>query len=71
MTASIRQIEPIPARDFVRAIGAGFADGVAGRAPEPQGRHPVSYAEGYAVGERFAPRSELRQSETEPSCISA
>ena len=50
----------LAACDFVRAIGAGFADGVAGKAPDAGRHHAPSYAEGYAVGEKWAPRLETR-----------
>ena len=56
MTAHQRNAEPISACDFVRAIGAGFADGIAGSEPRPRHHHAESYAEGYATGQRFAPR---------------
>lgn len=47
---------PLSARDFVRAIGAGFADGIEGRPRDPGRFDPEYYFRGFDAGAQFAPR---------------
>ena len=47
---------PLSARDFVGAIGAGFADGIDRKPFDPRRFDPEAYGRGYEAGGKFASR---------------